>query len=119
MRNTNTVVSEMNRMPGEATIWLQATSDAKVSVAYSDSASGRVYNTQTTTVDASTHHTVKLVCDSVEPGRTYTYEVFINGKKCTFAYPTQFRSQPLWKYQTSETSGHDAVAWRQHLPARA
>lgn len=86
----------------EATIWLQTTSDAKVRIVYKDSASSKVYNSPTMNVDASMHHIVKLVCDSVEPGRTYMYDVFINDKKLSFAYPTVFRSQPVWKYRKND-----------------
>jgi len=86
----------------EATLWLQTTTDARVRATYRDSSSAREYKTQTIAVNASTNHTVKMVCDSVEPGRTYTYDVYINDKKCSFAYPTRFRSQPIWKYRSTD-----------------
>ncbi len=43
--------------------------------------------------------TALLIADTVNPGQTYTYYVFINNKLVELPYPTSFQTQPLWKWR--------------------
>lgn len=84
----------------EARIWIQTKSDADVYVTYRDSADAdQSFRTQTIRTSERTACTATLVADRVRPGRTYLYDVHINGKACRFGYPTRFRTQPIWKWR--------------------
>src|SRR5690606_9136496 len=43
--------------------------------------------------------TATLVADSVEPGHTYEYRVAVNQRPLTLPYPTEFKTQPIWKWR--------------------
>lgn len=84
----------------EATIWVQTTQPATVHVVYRDSAApAREYVTQSRRTNADLANTVKLLADSVEPGTTYLYDVYVNNVKCSLPYRTRFRTQSVWKWR--------------------
>ncbi|MEL6356450.1 MAG: alkaline phosphatase D family protein, partial [Bacteroidota bacterium] len=45
-------------------------------------------------------YTAKLIADQVQPGITYDYTVFINNEEVKLPYPTQFSTQPIWRWRT-------------------
>ncbi len=85
----------------ETEIWLQTTKPAEVFVKYfpADNVedfhfSNKVY----TGYDKAL--TAHLYCDTLEPGTTYQYELYINGKKTELKYPAVFTTQKIWKWRT-------------------
>ncbi|HND89157.1 MAG TPA: alkaline phosphatase D family protein, partial [Saprospiraceae bacterium] len=50
--------------------------------------------------EAAHAFTAKCIADQVQPGRSYTYRVLINGTALKFAYPTEFKTQPLWQWRS-------------------
>lgn len=84
----------------EATIWVQTTQGAEVYATYQDTeAPSRQYRTATVTTSTEHAFTAHLLADSAEPGRTYTYTIYVNDEACSFPYPTRFTTQPIWKWR--------------------
>lgn len=87
----------------EASIWLQTDVAAYVAIEYFDSAApSRRYKTMPLFTNDDKAHTAIFTCDSVEPGRTYVYEVMLNGQKASFGYPLRFHTQPIWKWREAD-----------------
>ena len=86
----------------EVLLWVQTTDEADVQFAYWEKGQAKSSPKLTAkTRTASTNaYTAKLIADQVEPGRTYNYELRINGKAVTLPYPTTFNTQVLWQYRT-------------------
>ena len=85
----------------EALLWVQTKRPAQVHFEYWDvEAPGNKYTTDKIQTAKNTGYTAKCVADRVEPGRTYVYQLYIGGKKITLPYPTQFKTQPLWRWRT-------------------
>ena len=87
----------------EALVWLQTTHAVPVYVEYADSsAPDKRFRTPTQTGIASNMYTLTFRLDSVEPGRTYTYTVVVDGKGIAPSYPTTIRTQPIWKWKKQD-----------------
>ena len=85
----------------EALVWVQTTGPAKVQMVYWDStATGQKFFSEAIKTSKNDIFTAKLIADQVEPGRTYFYQIKINGKVVNRPYPTLFRTQKLWQYRT-------------------
>ncbi len=85
----------------EVLLWAQTTGPAEIRFVYWDSlAPSRRYTTAPVTTDPSRAHTAKAIADSVEPGRTYGYELHLDGVAVTRPYPTRFRTPTLWHWRT-------------------
>lgn len=50
--------------------------------------------------DGQTPTTLQFRLPELSINTTYQYDVFIDGTKQTFAYPTQFTTRQLWEYRT-------------------
>lgn len=85
----------------EALIWLQTENSAEVSVNYWEKGSGKIFYLSSVTTEKSNAFTAKFICDSVLPGKTYSYSVQINGREQKFDYPLEFKTQSLWKHRTN------------------
>jgi alkaline phosphatase D len=92
-------------MPGyadmrEAMIWLQTRGEAVVYAVYTDvQDASAVHQTAKVKTKAPEAFTARLVADSVEPGRTYRYSLFVNGQNADFPYPLQFTTPPIWRWR--------------------
>ena len=89
--------SEMKEVP----IWLQTTHQAEVKARYwvigkPDS----VFYTNTVNTQKEKAYTAVLVADTLEPGNRYAYDIYINGERQQFPYPTTFSTQKLWAWRT-------------------
>lgn len=93
----------------EVMIWVQTKQPAKVKVRYWDSIPSRAHWTAEVQTEKESAFTAHLVADEVEPGRTYTYELYVGGKKLTFPYPMHFKSRALWEYRTDPPSAKVAL----------
>ncbi len=84
----------------EANIWVQTREAATVVLKYREKGTQRPWiSSSPVTTSRHTAHTAILVADSVEPGRTYEYTIVVNGSTLSFPYPTEFTSQPIWKWR--------------------
>ncbi|MCB9355511.1 MAG: alkaline phosphatase D family protein [Saprospiraceae bacterium] len=84
----------------EALIWVQTKSDAYVRVQYWEEAAP---NAKYWTAPVRCHPqslTAKCIANQVQPGRSYAYTVYINGKPVTLPYPATFKTQTLWQWRT-------------------
>ena len=86
----------------EVLLWVQTTDEADVQFAYWEKEKPKptaklTAKIRTASADA---YTAKLIADQVEPGRTYNYELRINGKTVNLPYPTVFSTQTLWQWRT-------------------
>ena len=84
-----------------ATIWVQTKEAATVQVKY------QVLNSPNTQKKASDQvstlkdnaYTTTIALSHLEPGTTYMYEVYINDRQISVAYPLQFTTQTHWQYR--------------------
>lgn len=87
----------------EARIWVQTAEPSDVTVEYADSLTPtRWWRTAVQATQSTNAHTATLVCDSVEPGRTYVYRVLVNGKVQQRPFPMRFKTPIVWKWQKTD-----------------
>ncbi|TCI84807.1 alkaline phosphatase D family protein [Tenacibaculum sp. M341] len=85
----------------EVLLWVQTTEVSKVHFEYFDKkAPKKRFKTASYTTNSKDGHVAKLIADKVLPGKKYTYELFVNGKKIKRDYPMEFQSQTLWQWRT-------------------
>ncbi len=91
----------------EARIWVQTKAPTNVFVRYREQGSTAQWkSTLTRTTSPEYGNTAILVADTVEPGRTYEYQVLVNNEPLAFSYPTTFKTQPIWNWR-----GDDLPSW--------
>ncbi|MBC8112274.1 MAG: alkaline phosphatase family protein [Verrucomicrobia bacterium] len=85
----------------EVMLWVQTKTAASVKITYfeKDKPQPR-FETQTIKTEKQDGYTAHLLADQVIPGKKYTYELYINGKKIERSYPMEFQTQTLWQYRT-------------------
>ncbi|MCB0601801.1 MAG: alkaline phosphatase family protein [Saprospiraceae bacterium] len=85
----------------EVLLWVQTTEPAEVFVTYweKDIEHPDTLMTRVNLTDEEEANTVKLIADQVMPGKHYQYQLYINGEPVTLNYPTEFQSQPIWKWR--------------------
>lgn len=85
----------------EALLWAQTTQAATVHFEYWEKeAPGKKYATDKVRTEKQTGYTAKCIADRVEPGRVYTYQLFINDMPVSLPYPAEFKTQPIWQWRT-------------------
>ncbi len=84
----------------EAAIWVQTKSHARVYIRYHDANNaGKKFHSNTVETMKCEAFTALLIADSVEPGRKYHYDLYINDVKVEIDYPLFFQTQKLWQYR--------------------
>ncbi len=92
-------------MPGystmkEVAIWCQTTKAASVFAKFWNVNNPKeVKQTNTVNTIAEEGFTAHLIAGNLEPGNTYQYELYINGKPVFLPYETVFHSQKIWKWR--------------------
>jgi alkaline phosphatase D len=84
----------------EAVIWVQTTRPAEVFVTYYEKKHPdqiRFSNKAFTGYDKAL--TAHLYLDTLEPGTDYHYDLYINNKKAKLPYPSEFKTQEIWKWR--------------------
>jgi len=93
----------------EVQLWVQVTRPADVQIRYwstktpdspaviPDPDTGATPVQQAT---AAEDHIARFTISDLEPGNTYTYRLFINGKHVARPYPLRFQTQSLWQWRT-------------------
>lgn len=85
----------------EALLWAQTTQAATVEFVYWDKETpGQKHKTDLVRTEKNTAYTAKCIADRVEPGRHYAYELRLDGKPVALPYPTEFKTQPIWRWRT-------------------
>ncbi|MEL6630901.1 MAG: alkaline phosphatase D family protein [Bacteroidota bacterium] len=85
----------------EAMLWVQTNGPAQVYFEYKEKDSeAKPFRTERYTTTSENVYTAHLVANSVQPGKTYEYTLFINGKAVERPYPTTFKTPPLWQFRT-------------------
>lgn len=85
----------------EVLLWVQTTQPAMVQFTYwPEGKTGEAKYTATCNTLPEEALTARLVCDQVEPGITYEYQLWINGRAVQLTYPTTFQTQALWQWRT-------------------
>ncbi len=85
----------------EALLWVQTKEEAVVYFEYWDKEKPQErFLTDAVTTHKRTAYTAKCVADRVEPGRSYAYRLYINKEAVVLPYPTEFKTQVLWRWRT-------------------
>lgn len=93
----------------EALLWVQTNGPAQVYFEYLEDGRSTGIRTSTYITNAEEAYTARLVANQVQPGKTYTYKVFINGQEVERDYPLTFKTPPLWQYRTDPPEMHIAL----------
>ncbi len=84
----------------ETILWVQTKSSAKVKFVYWNvNEVKKKYATKEFVTKDEEGYTAKLICDQLEPGQKYNYELHINGKKVVRPYELKFQTQELWQWR--------------------
>jgi alkaline phosphatase D len=88
----------------EVQLWAQTRRAATVKIVYYETTTASVkvrYETNAVSTRPEDGFTAHLYATDVEPGRIYTYELYINGKNVKRPYPLQFQTLKLWQFRTN------------------
>ncbi len=85
----------------EVSIWAQTDKPATLQYIYWEKGNtGQKFNSEEITTSKHNFYNTKVILTDVLPGKTYEYELLVNGKKVKFAYPLEFQTQTLWQFRT-------------------
>lgn len=94
----------------EVLLWAQTTSAAEVHFEYFEKENPQERFTTEKYRTKSEHAFVaRLIADNILPGKTYTYELFVDGAKIERNYPMEFQSQTLWQWRTDPPEVNFAI----------
>jgi alkaline phosphatase D len=87
----------------EVMLWVQTTRPAQVWAEYWEKSKPETrYKTETVTTTAQDAHTAHLLCNQVWPGKQYEYQVVVDGQAIKRPYPTEFKTQALWRWRKDD-----------------
>jgi alkaline phosphatase D len=85
----------------EASLWVQTTEAAKVKFRYWETANPqRKMFTEEASTTREKAFTAQLKASKLQPGKKYTYELYINNNLVKRPYALEFQSQTLWQWRT-------------------
>ncbi|KAA3626620.1 MAG: alkaline phosphatase family protein [Bacteroidetes bacterium] len=85
----------------EVMLWVQTNAAAEVHFVYWEQDNPEIaFSTEVVKTEKKYAFTAHCIADEVSPGKRYDYDLYINGQKISFDYPTTFQSQTLWQYRT-------------------
>lgn len=85
----------------EVLVWVQANGPVPVVMRYWESGKPETArSTEPVLAQAHTAYTAKCIAGLLEPGRTYEYEILLNGRAIQRPYPLRFATQPIWRWRT-------------------
>ncbi|MGZ5304312.1 MAG: alkaline phosphatase D family protein, partial [Bacteroidia bacterium] len=87
----------------EVMLWVQTAKSAEVYFSYYEASVVNKFTEETTEkvrTTAENAFTAKLIANKVEPGKKYTYQLYIDGLLVKLPYPTTFQTQTLWQWRT-------------------
>lgn len=84
----------------EIALWVQTKESAEVFFEYWEKGKpGQKWRSEKGVTASPRAYTVQLPL-SVQPGRRYEYQLYINGRGVKLDYPLEFQSQTLWQWRT-------------------
>lgn len=87
----------------EVLLWAQTTQGSKVHFVYWDTNNpNQKYTTNPIITENDNGFIAKAIANKLEPGITYSYQLYLNDTLVDRPYQLQFQSQPIWKWR------HDA-----------
>ncbi|WP_138431098.1 alkaline phosphatase D family protein [Fodinibius saliphilus] len=85
----------------EANLWLQTKKSVKFKVKYREEGSkNNEFHSFMGITNGSSSYTAHIKLTNLKMGTTYTYELYIEGKKVALPYETEFTTQQLWQWRT-------------------
>lgn len=88
----------------EVQLWIQTKSSARVRIEYFNDSLKILRKTSEVLTQKENAFAAHLLADSVQPGTSYHYEVFINDVKLRFDYPLSFKTLKLWQHREDPPS---------------
>lgn len=82
----------------EALLWVQTTESAEVYFTYRHGE--EEFRTDSYTTTEHEAFTARLIADEVQPGQSYTYQLYLNGEAVERPYELAFQTPPLWQYRS-------------------
>lgn len=80
----------------EVMLWVQTTEAAQVSIAYHPQGQpAETHWTNTVNTEKTAGFTAHLLADTLQTGRVYDYQLYINGQRVDFPYPTTFQTRQV------------------------
>jgi len=84
----------------EVGIWVQAEEESEVNIKYWNSSDrSKVKNTKPINTLMEKANTATISIGYLEPGTTYTYQIYVNGKVAKAGKEYMFTTQKLWHYR--------------------
>ncbi|TNE71856.1 alkaline phosphatase family protein [bacterium] len=84
----------------EVGLWYQTNSDATVQIKYwKKSEPKKVFETDKVSTSKENYFIAKFIVADLFYGTEYVYDVYVDSKKATFSYPTEFKTQDLWQWR--------------------
>lgn len=102
-------------MPGysdhrEVALWVQTSKEALVQFRFREEGkTGAFRKTESRKTTKNQAFSATLLADSLQPGTTYEYEVWIDGKVQKLNRPLRFKTLPLWQFRTDPPNMKFAV----------
>ena len=84
----------------EALVWVQTKGNATVHIEYWEQDKPETKYKTDPVKAMKPAFTAKCIANKTQPGKSYSYEVYINQKKVELSYPTTFRTQTQWQWRT-------------------
>ncbi len=89
----------------EVCIWVQTSAPAAVKIEYwNKNKPDKKYLTMTINSIDDEACTAKLICDNLEEGQKYSYQVYINNIRIELPYKLEFQTQNLWQWRQDPPS---------------
>lgn len=84
----------------EAILWVQTTSSATVRFDYYDLQNPTIsFQTIEYRTNPIENYIAKLVANEVQPGQTYGYRMYLNGREVTFDHKLKFKTPSDWRFK--------------------
>lgn len=93
----------------EALVWVQTKGNATVHIEYWEQDKPETKYKTDPVKAMKPAFTAKCIANKTQPGKSYSYEVYINQKKVELNYPTTFRTQTQWQWRTDPPP---SLSWR-------
>jgi len=83
----------------EALIWVQTDAPAEVWAEYFGTDDGPPRRTEPVRTQRERGCTARLIATDLQPGRTYSYRILVDGVAQDLPHPARFSTQPLWQWR--------------------
>lgn len=91
----------------EVLVWIQTDQASKVALEYSEIGNPRNrYISETIQTDYKTGFIAKLIANRVEPGKSYNYNLLVDGKRIKGEHPQTFQAQSFLPMRPIKTHLH-------------